>query len=152
MYHISSKSECFFPADKPCHIFPRASCFKLICLRRLSSRWNQSQHGYMDRNVTEGTLWHRRTAKIQITAHPHCAACAVRFQYLWIRLTAKFLGLRYSHIAYRSFSRFEKHCISTAPWEKVSLGICGQRRPRSDCASAQSDQGLRCPLIECIDA
>ena len=25
-------------------------------------------------------------------------------------------------------------------------GICGQRRPRSDCAFAQSDQGLRFPL------
>ena len=26
--------------------------------------------------------------------------------------------------------------------------ICGQRRPRSDCASALSDQGLHCPLTE----
>ena len=33
----------------------------------------------------------------------------------------------------------------------VSLGTCGQRRPRSDCASAQSDQGLPCPLIESLD-
>ena len=24
--------------------------------------------------------------------------------------------------------------------------MCGQRRPRSDCADAQSDQGLHCPL------
>ena len=30
----------------------------------------------------------------------------------------------------------------------ASSGICGLRRPRSDCASAQSDQGLRCPLTE----
>ena len=36
-------------------------------------------------------------------------------------------------------------------------GMRGQRRPRSDCADAQSDQGLRCPLpdlvntIECIN-
>ena len=41
--------------------------------------------------------------------------------------------------------------------ENVSSGICGQRRPRSACSSAQSDQGLRCLLtessgtIECID-
>ena len=27
----------------------------------------------------------------------------------------------------------------------------GQRRPRSDCADAQSDQGLRCPLTESLD-
>ena len=30
-------------------------------------------------------------------------------------------------------------------------GICGQRRPGSDCASAQSDQGLHCPLTESSD-
>ena len=29
--------------------------------------------------------------------------------------------------------------------------ICGQRRPRSDCANAQSDQGFRCPLVESVD-
>ena len=27
----------------------------------------------------------------------------------------------------------------------------GQRRPRSDCADAQSDQGLRCPMPELLD-
>ena len=30
--------------------------------------------------------------------------------------------------------------------ENASLGICGQGRSRSACASAQSDQGLHCPL------
>ena len=29
---------------------------------------------------------------------------------------------------------------------KVPFAIYGQRRPRSDCANAQSDQGLNCPL------
>ena len=29
------------------------------------------------------------------------------------------------------------------PCENVSSGICGQRRPRSACAHAQSDQGLQ---------
>ena len=29
-------------------------------------------------------------------------------------------------------------------------GICGQRRPRSDCADAQSDLGLLCSLIESL--
>ena len=33
----------------------------------------------------------------------------------------------------------------------MSSGICGQRRPRSACASAQSDQGLRCPLKDSLD-
>ena len=28
--------------------------------------------------------------------------------------------------------------------------LCGQRRHRSDCASAQSDQGLRCPPTETL--
>ena len=32
---------------------------------------------------------------------------------------------------------------------KVSLDLWRQRRPWSDCASAQSDQGLRCPLTFC---
>ena len=30
----------------------------------------------------------------------------------------------------------------------VSSGICGQRRPRSACASAQSDQDHHYPLLE----
>ena len=38
-----------------------------------------------------------------------------------------------------------------APGENVSSGICVQRRPRSACASAQSDQGLPCPLTESLD-
>ena len=29
-------------------------------------------------------------------------------------------------------------------------GLCGQRRPRSACASAQADQGLRCSLTESL--
>ena len=40
--------------------------------------------------------------------------------------------------------------IWALPCENVSLGICRQRRPRSDCASAQSDQGLRCLLTESL--
>ena len=38
--------------------------------------------------------------------------------------------------------------IWAVPCENLSSGICGQRRPRSDCAFAQSDQGLNCPLEE----
>ena len=33
----------------------------------------------------------------------------------------------------------------------VSSDICRQRRLRSACASAQSDQGFRCPLTESLD-
>ena len=42
-------------------------------------------------------------------------------------------------------------CIFAAPCENMSLGICGQRKPRLDCAFAQSDQGLHCPLTELLD-
>ena len=35
--------------------------------------------------------------------------------------------------------------------KNVFSGICGQRRPRSACASAQSDQGHRCPQTESLD-
>ena len=33
----------------------------------------------------------------------------------------------------------------------MSLDKCGQQRPRSACASAQSDQGLHCLLTESLD-
>ena len=33
----------------------------------------------------------------------------------------------------------------------MSSGICEQRRPRSNCASAQADQDLRCPQTESLD-
>ena len=35
--------------------------------------------------------------------------------------------------------------IWATPCKNVSSGICRQRRPRSDCADAQSDQGHHCP-------
>ena len=38
-----------------------------------------------------------------------------------------------------------------ASCENVSPGICAQRRARSACASAQSDQGLHCPLTESLN-
>ena len=38
-----------------------------------------------------------------------------------------------------------------ATHEKGPYAICGQRRPRSACANAQADQGLRCPLTESVD-
>ena len=51
------------------------------------------------------------------------------------------------------FDQFEclKRDVWITPCENVSRRICGQRRPRSACASAQSDQGLRCPLTETSD-
>ena len=39
----------------------------------------------------------------------------------------------------------------TEQCENVSSGICGQRRPRSACAFAQSDRALHCPLTEPLD-
>ena len=38
-----------------------------------------------------------------------------------------------------------------AQCENVSSGICGQRRPSSACASAQSNRALCCPLTESMD-
>ena len=35
--------------------------------------------------------------------------------------------------------------------EHVSSGICGERKLRSACTSAQSDQDIRCPLTEAFD-
>ena len=41
--------------------------------------------------------------------------------------------------------------VWAAPLKNVSSGICGQRRPRTACASAQSDQDIRCPLAESVN-
>ena len=43
------------------------------------------------------------------------------------------------------------YCEWMLQGQNVSSGICEQRRPRSACASSQSDQGLRCPLTESLD-
>ena len=48
-------------------------------------------------------------------------------------------------------SRLKRGLINRNEQHRVEMclrGICGERRPRSDCASAQSDQDLRCPLSE----
>ena len=44
-----------------------------------------------------------------------------------------------------------KNIIQAVPCKNVSSGICGQQRPRSACASMQSDQGLHCLLTESLD-
>ena len=41
--------------------------------------------------------------------------------------------------------------IWAASSENVSMFICEQRGPRSDCASAQFDQGIRCSLKETMN-
>ena len=41
--------------------------------------------------------------------------------------------------------------IWVALCENVCSGICGQQRPRSACASAQSAQDLHCPLTDSLD-
>ena len=50
-----------------------------------------------------------------------------------------------------AFAQLDNRIIGAAPCENVSSDICGQRRPRSACASAQSDQDLRCSLTETLD-
>ena len=56
-------------------------------------------------------------------------------------------------VRYQSSSFLLHSCFFkwAAPCEYVSLGICGQRRPRSACASAQSDHGLHCLLIKSLN-
>ena len=50
---------------------------------------------------------------------------------------------------YRVSIHISYHLGQSMP-KKVCWGVCGQRRRRSDCASAQSDQSLRCPLAESL--
>ena len=54
-------------------------------------------------------------------------------------------------ICHRSTYTSRKWHEWAAPCENVSSDICWQRRPRSACASAQSDHGLHCPLTESLD-
>ena len=49
--------------------------------------------------------------------------------------------------AFTCYVNKKYNSIWAAPCENVSSCICGQRRPRS----AQSDQGLHCPLTESLD-
>ena len=49
--------------------------------------------------------------------------------------------LVHSRVSYNSVSE-------TTMWEKVPSDMCAQRRLKSACASAQSDQSLRCPREE----
>ena len=60
---------------------------------------------------------------------------------------------RYLMVAYTPTSPFptEEVMFLGRAMRKVSPGICAQRRPRSPCTSAQSDQGLHCPLTESLD-
>ena len=41
--------------------------------------------------------------------------------------------------------------VRAAPCGNVSVSICRQQRPRSACASMQSDQGIHCPQTESLD-
>ena len=41
---------------------------------------------------------------------------------------------------------YEMRSIWARPWENVSYAICEEQRRRSACASAQSDQRLRCSM------
>ena len=59
--------------------------------------------------------------------------------------------LKYDAFWLRTSMFADRIVIWAVPSEKGTSGICGQRRPRSACASAQSDQGLRCPLTESLD-
>ena len=63
-----------------------------------------------------------------------------------------YCSFRYIHNRAHTFSCFE--CVTfirAAPCENMFSGICGQRKPRSACASAQSDLDLHCPLTESLE-
>ena len=57
----------------------------------------------------------------------------------------------YIHYIERKIVSIPKGTNLAALCEHVSSGICGQRRPRSACASSQSDQSLYYPLTESFD-
>ena len=56
-----------------------------------------------------------------------------------------------AHISEKALSHTLLHMEFAVSNKTVSSGICGQRRPRSVCVSAQSNQGLHYPLTESLD-
>ena len=77
-------------------------------------------------------------------------ACVVRSQF---KSLYNISTLLFSNVFYSTLNQLHVflNINWAAPCENVSSGICGQRRPRSACASAQSDQGLRFPQTESVD-
>ena len=51
-------------------------------------------------------------------------------------------------LSFKSLLQICNGIIWAGPWENVSYVICDQQRRRSACASAQSDQRLRCSLLK----
>ena len=53
---------------------------------------------------------------------------------------------------YIKFNGFDRFHMGRPKRKRIwkNSGICGQRRSRSACASAQPDQGLCCPLTESL--
>ena len=74
------------------------------------------------------------------------------FSHLKLNTIRRFRGSnKNSTQSYHSYWLQLTKIIRVAPCENVSSVICGPRRPRSACTSAQSDKGLRCPLTESLD-
>ena len=63
----------------------------------------------------------------------------------------------HSKLLYLNYSLFllyvsQLYIVSlAAPFQTMCPGTCGQWRPRSACASTQSEQGLRCPQTDSLD-
>ena len=70
-------------------------------------------------------------------AHLHSLARVLLFAYIFVLANSE----GYSYSAF----------IKCAMHKKGPYALCGQRKPRSACAKAQADQGLRCPLTESMD-
>ena len=116
------------------------------------------------------TFWHVDPTKTSQPAHPYSLLRVFVFWHCGPYLEKLFLG----SISYCEWIHFQGQLLwperYTSPltganyffqqwfhiWaalcKNMSSGICGQRRLRSDCASAQSDQGFRCSLTELLDS
>ena len=131
----------------------------------------------MSGNVRKPTFGHVRPVKIPVSPRIRAVWSETSLGAFQIVNDAKFLpadnedydqaaqtaqadlSLRFAHMSERYvFS----HCCSyggglykgmwAAQCENVSSGICGQRKPRSACASAQTDRDLNCSLLEWLNS
>ena len=121
---------------------------QLSCISFLHcSRFHYFQH--LD---TKTTILRRRLRRQPVTAAGEAASLIFTVPAFHTHMTQVIITTRLFFGPYVT-TPFKPcfYTIWTAPCKNVSSGICGQRRPRSAFASAQSDLNLHCQLTESLD-
>ena len=150
---MRTTKNAFAQSDKGPHCSPDAN-YKVLILFRLSALAFFAAH--MSRNVRKRAFGHVRPAKIQISLRIFAVSQSSQGAF-WLAKDANFLNAdnedsdqsaRMHRLIWVFIgSTYQKICFLHI-CRAMSSSTRWQRRPRSDCAFAQSDQGLRSPLTE----